>query len=301
MFWKVSLPRTATRNFIHFISRVDTMQELTLGYSPCPNDTFIFYALSQGLLDLPFRVNILLADVEMLNQQLKQGALDISKLSTAAVPQILDKYWLLRSGGAIGRGCGPLVVAKHPVRMEDLRDARIAVPGVMTTAHLLLRLNGIHRGQCIPMQFDRIMPAVSSGRADAGVIIHEGRFTFHSHGLQMVLDLGQWWEQETGLPLPLGAIAIRRDLGPETAELVETKIRESLLYSRANPDKARPYISRHAREMEPEVIQRHIATFVNEFSIDVGEEGENAMKYLLQAACSLDNIPFAGGSLFRGR
>ena len=277
------------------------MKELTLGYSPCPNDTFIFYALSQGLIDLPFHVNILLADVEMLNQQLLRGALDISKLSTAAVPQILDKYWLLRSGGAIGRGCGPLIVARNPVKMEDLRDARMAIPGVMTTAHLLLRLNGIHRGPCIPMQFDRIMPAVSSGQADAGVIIHEGRFTFQSHGLQMVLDLGQWWEQETGLPLPLGAIAIRRDLGPETAELVETKIRESLLYSRANPDKAQPYIRQHAQEMEPEVIRRHIETFVNEFSIDVGEEGENAMKCLLKAACSLDKIPFPGDSPFRSR
>jgi 1,4-dihydroxy-6-naphthoate synthase len=274
------------------------MKELTLGYSPCPNDTFIFYALSQGLIDLPFRVNVLLADVEMLNQQLKQGALDISKLSASAILQILDKYWLLRSGGAIGRGCGPLVVAKDPVKMEDLRDARIAVPGMLTTAHLLLRLNGIHRGLCIPMQFDRIMPAVSSGQVDAGVIIHEGRFTFQSYGLRMVLDLGQWWEQETGLPLPLGAIAIRRNLGPEIAQSVEAKIRESLLYSRANPDKALPYIRQHAQEMEPEVIRRHIETFVNEFSIDAGEEGENAMKCLLQAACSLDKIPFPGDSLF---
>jgi 1,4-dihydroxy-6-naphthoate synthase len=274
------------------------MEELTLGYSPCPNDTFIFYALSQGLIDLPFRLNILLADVEMLNQKLRQGVLDISKLSTGAVLQILDKYTLLRSGGAIGRGCGPLVVARNPVTMEDLRDARIAVPGVMTTAHLLLRLNGIHRGSCIPMLFDRIMPAVSSGQVDAGVIIHEGRFTFPSYGLQMVLDLGKWWEQETGLPLPLGAIAIRRDLGADTARLVENKIRESLLYTRSHPDEAQPYIRQHAQELEPEVIRRHIDTFVNEFSIDAGEEGENAMKRLLQAACSLDKISFPGDSLF---
>lgn len=277
------------------------MQELTLGYSPCPNDTFIFYALSQGLIDLPFRLNIMLADVEMLNQQLKQGALDISKLSTGAVLQILDKYWLLRSGGAIGRGCGPLIVAKHPVKMEELRDARIAVPGMMTTAHLLLRLNGIHRGPCIPMQFDHIMPAVSSGRVDAGVIIHEGRFTFPSYGLRMLLDLGRWWEQETGLPLPLGAIAIRRDLGPDVAKAVEAAIRESLLYSRANTDEAMPYIRQHAQEIEPEVIERHIATFVNEFSIDAGKEGEKAMQSLLQAACSLDKIPFPGDSLFWSR
>jgi len=297
-FWKTLLLRNIVHSRINSISRAVEMKELTLGYSPCPNDTFIFYALSQGLIDLPFKLNILLADVEMLNQQLRQGALDISKLSTGTVLQIIDRYWLLRSGGAMGRGCGPLIVAKRPVKLEDLRDASIAVPGLSTTAHLLLRLNGIHRGPCIPMQFDRIMPAVSSGRADAGVIIHEGRFTFHSYGLQMVLDLGKWWEQETGLPLPLGAIAIRRDLGFETAELVETKIRESLLYSRAYPDKSQPYIRQHAQEMEPEVIRRHIETFVNEFSIDAGAEGENAMKCLLRAASSLDNLPFPGDSLF---
>lgn len=148
--------------------------------------------------------------------------------------------------------------------------------------------------------FDRIMPAVSSGLVDAGVIIHEGRFTFPSYGLRMVLDLGQWWEQETGLPLPLGAIAVRRELGSQTAQTVEAKIRESLLYSMSHRDEARPYIRQHAREMDPEVIERHIGTFVNEFSIDAGEEGENAVKYLLRAACALDNIPFPGDSLFWG-
>lgn len=148
------------------------------------------------------------------------------------------------------------------------------------------------------MIFDRIMPAVAAGEVDAGLIIHEGRFTFHTYGLRMVLDLGQWWERETGLPLPLGAIAIRRDLGSETAGQVEQWIRESILWTRANPEAAWPYIREHAREMEPEVIRRHIETFVNDFSLDAGEEGENATKSLLQAACALEGKPFPRQPLF---
>lgn len=274
------------------------MKRLSIGYSPCPNDTYIFYAFSQGKIDLPFGLDLLLADVEMLNQHVKQGVLDISKLSVHAVLHILDKYWLLHSGGAIGRGCGPLIVSRRPVCMEELRDAKMAIPGKLTTAHLLLQLQGIHRGPCIPMQFDRIMPAISAGEVDAGVIIHEGRFTFQSYGLNMVLDLGKWWEEYSGLPLPLGAIAIRRDLGPEIAGLVEAKIRESILYSKANPQEAWPYISRNAQEMEPDVIRRHIDTFVNDFSIDAGVEGEQALRAILEAACALEKKPFPEGPLF---
>lgn len=274
------------------------MKELSLGYSPCPNDTYIFHALSRGLVELPFRFNITLADVEMLNQKVQNGLLDISKISAHAVLRAIDEYWLLRSGGAIGRGCGPLVTSRRFSRMEELRDAKIAVPGNLTTAHLLLRLNGIHRGPCVPMQFDRIMPAVASGEVDAGVIIHEGRFTYQSYGLRMVLDLGQWWEQETGLPLPLGTIVIRRSLGPEIARTIDDKIRESLLHARANPAVAWPYIRHHAQEMEPDVINRHISTFVNDFSLDVGVEGEGALKRLLEAACALDNIPVPSKPLF---
>jgi 1,4-dihydroxy-6-naphthoate synthase len=274
------------------------MNRLTLGFSPCPNDTYIFYALANGVIDIDVELDITLSDVEVLNQRVKQGVLDISKLSVSAVLHILDKYWLLRAGGAIGRGCGPLIVAKNPVGIESLRGAKIAVPGKLTTAHLLLRLQGDHQGPCVAMQFDRIMPAVAAGEVDAGVIIHEGRFTYSSYGLHQVLDLGQWWEEAMGLPLPLGAIAIRRELGADVARKIEEKIRESLLYSRYHPDQAKPYIRSHAQEMEPEVIQRHIDTFVNDFSVDVGVEGERALKRILEAACSLEGIPFPGKSLF---
>ena len=276
------------------------MNPLTLGYSPCPNDTFIFCALAEKRIEVPFALDVRLEDVETLNRRAGLGALDISKISASVVPGILDKYWLLRSGGAMGRGCGPLVVARRPTRFEELRDAKIATPGDLTTASLLLRLEGTHRGLRVPMQFDRIMPAVAAGEVDAGVIIHEGRWTYQAYGLHMALDLGRWWEQQTGLPLPLGAIAIRRDLGAEVARTVEEKIRESLRYAMKDPDRPWPYIRRHAQEMAPEVIRLHIDAFVNEFTLDAGLEVERALRSLLEAACALDNRPFPKQSLFWG-
>jgi 1,4-dihydroxy-6-naphthoate synthase len=268
------------------------LNSLTLGYSPCPNDTFIFYALAEKRIEFPFALNVLLADVEMLNRRVSRGGLDISKISASAILGALDNYRLLRSGGAMGRGCGPLVVARRPVGLKELKDSKIATPGDMTTASLLLRLEGTHQGLRVPMQFDRIMPAVAAGDVDAGVIIHEGRWVYQKYGLHMAIDLGRWWEDRTGLPLPLGAIAIRRDLGGQTAGLVEEKIRESLLYAMAHPDEPRHYIERHAQEMAPEVIRLHIDTFVNEFSIEAGAEGERALKCLLEAACTLGKRPF---------
>ncbi len=276
------------------------MKSLTLGYSPCPNDTFIFYALAEKRIEFPFDLDVRLADVEMLNRQVEPGVLDISKISASAVLGALDKYCLLRSGGAMGRGCGPLVVARSPLGLGELRDAKIATPGDMTTASLLLRIEGTHRGLRVPMRFDRIMPAVAAGEVDAGVIIHEGRWTYQKYGLNMVLDLGKWWETQTGLPLPLGAIAIRRDLGCQVAGLVEGKIRESLLYAMRNPDEPWSYITRHAQEMAPEVIRLHIEAFVNEFSIEAGVEGETALRTLLEAACVLENRSFPEQNLFWG-
>ena len=189
-------------------------------------------------------------------------------------------------------------MAGRPVGLNELRDAKIATPGDMTTASLLLRLEGTHRGTRVPMQFDRIMPAVAAGEVDAGVIIHEGRWTYQKYGLYEALDLGRWWEDQTGLPLPLGAIAIRRDLGGEVAGSVEGKIRESLHYAVKHPDEVWPYIRGHAQEMAPEVIRLHIDAFVNEFSIDTGPEGEKALRSLLEAACALENRPPPGRQLF---
>jgi len=274
------------------------LKPLTLGYSPCPNDTFIFYALAEKKIEAPFALDVLLEDVEVLNRRAVQGILDISKISANAVIGILDKYWLLRSGGAMGRGCGPLVVARSSARYKDLHDATIATPGDLTTAALLLHLEGTHRGRQVPMRFDRIMPAVAAGEVDAGVIIHEGRWTYEAYGLHIALDLGRWWESQTGLPIPLGAIAIRRDLGSEIACAVEEKIRESLVYARKHHDAALPYIRLHAREMAPEVIRLHIDAFVNEFTMDAGVEGEKAMRSLLEAACALAKKPLPKRDIF---
>ena len=277
-------------------------QTLRLGYSPCPNDTFIFFGLAEGKVDVePYRFDITLADVEQLNRKAGERELEISKVSMSAILHLLDDYWLLRSGGAMGRGCGPLVVAREPVTMEDLAERPIAIPGKMTTANLLLRLCGTHRGPSIEMPFDRIMQAVAAGEVDAGVIIHESRFTYPSMGLRLVRDLGEFWELKTGLPLPLGGIVMKRSLGPDAAELVEAKIRESLLYARAQPGEAWPYITAHAQEMDPEVIGQHIEMFVNDFSLDIGSEGERAVRFLLEAAAREENITLAGKSIFWDR
>lgn len=272
---------------------------LRLGYSPCPNDTFIFFALAEGLIDsAPYQFEISLADVEILNQQARQRVLDVTKVSISAVFHLLEDYCLLRSGGALGRGCGPLVVARERLTIDDLRDRSIATPGQLTTAHLLLQMTGCHRGRSVTMPFDRIMKAVAGGEADAGVIIHEGRFTYPALGLHRVLDLGEWWEQKTGLPLPLGGILIRRDLGIETARFVDQKIRESLGYARSHPEDAWPYIKTHAQEMAEEVIGEHIATFVNDFSLEVGEDGERAIRRLLEAAAKHQGLSFPKKPVF---
>ena len=264
---------------------------LSLGYSPCPNDTFIFYALAQRRIDIaPFDFNIFLADVEALNNKAYRQELDITKVSIHAILHLLKDYWLLGCGGAIGRGCGPLVVARQKLTMSDLQDKTIAIPGKMTTANLLLSLECTHRGQVVEMSFEKIMPAVASGRVDAGVIIHEGRFTYPGLGLELALDLGDWWETATGLPLPLGGIIMRRELGVEAACRVEEQIRQSLLHARKHPQEAWPYIRAHAQEMAPDVIRRHIDMFVNEFSLNVGIEGQRAIRHILEAAARLEGM-----------
>lgn len=272
---------------------------LSLGYSPCPNDTFIFYALTQGRIDcggISFDVH--LADVEVLNQRAKKRELDITKVSTHAIVDLLDDYWLLRAGGAMGRGCGPLVVARQAASMEQLRNSTVAIPGRMTTAFLLFQLYGGHGGRCVEMPFDKIMPAVAQGDVDAGLIIHEGRFTYPSMGLRLVLDLGAWWEAETGFPLPLGGIVMKRSLGAGAAQIVEEQIRQSLLYARHHRNEAWPYIQSLAQEMEPAVIQQHIDMFVNDYSLEVGKEGERAIRLLLEASAKQQKTTFPDHSIF---
>ncbi|MDI6889441.1 MAG: 1,4-dihydroxy-6-naphthoate synthase [Thermodesulfovibrionales bacterium] len=313
------------------------MRTLSLGYSPCPNDTFIFYALVRGKIDtenMGFKEALL--DVETLNQMALRSELDITKISYHAFGHLREDYCLLRSGSAIGRGCGPLVVAKEDYTLKDLRGKRIAIPGRLTTANLLLQLfssifnlqpsnpplppftplespaicggddigkisipyrkdgaltppflTGFTkggRGGIIEMPFNKIMDAVVKGDVDAGLIIHEGRFTYPSYGLKKVLDLGEWWENDTGLPVPLGGVLAKRNLGKDLIKRADSVIRKSIEYALKHRDEPKFYIKQHSQELEEEVIEQHITLYVNDYSLDIGEEGLSAVRELLRKA-----------------
>lgn len=231
---------------------------LSLAVSPCPNDTFVFCAMAD-------RYRLVLDDVEALNDAAERGAFDITKISVAAYGRIREQYALLRAGGAAGFGVGPLLVAARP----RTPGGRIAIPGDRTTAALLLRLLG--RFDTVSMRFDQIEDAVLSGAADCGVLIHEGRFTYEQKGLVRLADLGEVWQERMACPLPLGAIAIRRSLGAEAAERIDGEIRESLRRAWSHPDECADFVARHAQEMSPLVVQRHIDLYVNDYTLDLDE------------------------------
>ncbi len=275
------------------------MQTLTLGFSPCPNDTFIFHALVHGLVDADgygFRER--LEDVETLNRLVLAGELDVSKISYGLLGFVRDDYVLLRSGGALGRGCGPLLVAREKLSREELRGRRIAVPGRYTTAFLLLRLCAPHLDDFLFLPFHEIMPAVVRGEADAGLIIHESRFTYPEYGLVQLLDLGEWWGGEAGHPIPLGGIVARRSLGIEAVTAVNRALRASVAYAHAHPGAARPYIRAHSQEMSDEVCAAHIGLYVNRFSLDLEPEGEAAVRALLGRAEAAGLVPPSDRELF---
>lgn len=266
--------------------------KLSLGFSPCPNDTFIFDALVHGRVPcggLTFSER--LEDVETLNRLALSSVLDVSKVSYHLLGHILKDYLLLASGGALGRGCGPLVVAREPIDPARLAGRKIALPGQYTTAALLLRLFDPSLTEFVYLPFDRIMAAVADGSVAAGVIIHESRFTFASYGLLRIVDLGQWWESETGHPIPLGGIAARRSLGRETLLALEQGIARSVDHAFRYPEQARPYIRSHSQEMSDEVCDAHIGLYVNDFSRGLGNEGEAAVRLLLGRAAAAGIIP----------
>ncbi|MDR1490962.1 MAG: 1,4-dihydroxy-6-naphthoate synthase [Desulfovibrio sp.] len=270
----------------------------SLGISPCPNDTYIFEALIHGRIPAPFSPRLHMADVEELNARALRGELDVSKLSLAVVPEILKHYILLNSGGALGRGCGPLLVARPDLKEKDQAGGRVAIPGRMTTANLLLSLHGGFRGPRLEMSFDRVMPALCAKEAELGLIIHEGRFTYAGQGLSLVLDLGQWWEKEKNLPLPLGIIAVRRSLGRDFALAANDAVRASLSYARSHPDEGKKFIAAHAKEMDEDVMRRHIELFVNDYSMDLGREGREAVLELLRAGTSESDVSLPDLPLF---
>lgn len=275
---------------------------LTLGYSPCPNDTFIFDALVHGRVEaggLHFRER--LEDVETLNVLARDATLDVTKISYGAIPYLLRDYVLLRSGGALGRGCGPLVVARREMDPAELAGKRIAIPGRLTTAFLLLRL--FAPAGIIPVEvvYSDIMPAVERGEVDAGLIIHESRFTYPQHGLVKVADLGEWWEETTGLPIPLGGILARRALGEETIREIDAALRRSVEHAFAHPADSAPYVRAHAQEMDDEVTRQHIGLYVNDFSVDLGEEGEGAVEALFARARAAGIVPEDVGPVLLAR
>ncbi len=278
------------------------MRTITLGYSPCPNDTFIFYALVHGRVEtggLTFRE--VLDDVETLNQMARQTRLDVTKVSFHAFAHLRDAYCLLRSGGALGRGCGPLVVARDAYDMKDLRGRTIAIPGELTTAFLLLQVfDPALRENVRIMPFHRIIDAVKRGETDAGLIIHESRFTYQREGLRQVVDLGAWWEQETRLPIPLGCIIAQRSLGSTLVEQTESLIRGSVSYGFSNRQETKEYIRSYSQELEESVIDRHIQLYVNDYSLDIGDDGVHAVKELFRRAAALGIFPPSTRPLFLG-
>ena len=259
------------------------MRELTFGYSPCPNDTFAFHALTFGLVDAPFRVIPVLLDIEELNRRAHHGELDLTKLSVGAFAAAGERYRLLRSGAALGEGVGPLVVTRTPMPLEEAVRGRVAIPGRETTAFSLLRLAAPTLGEVVELRYDRILDAVSKGEVGAGLIIHESRFTYREHGLFKAVDLGDWWKQETGLPVPLAGICARAAMDANIMAAAERAIRASVQYAFDHPDASRDYVQANAQEMSASVQAQHIALYVNQFSLDIGDEGMRAIERLVGA------------------
>ena len=280
------------------------MKSLTLGYSPCPNDTFIFYALIHDKIDtknLKFKETLL--DVETLNQKALHTELDLTKISYHAFGHMRKNYCLLRAGGALGRGCGPLVIAKNEYAMEELRGKKIAIPGKLTTAYLLLQLYNPDfslqtSDLLVEMPFDKIIDAVAKEEVDAGLIIHESRFTYPSYGLKQIIDLGEWWEKQTGHLIPLGGIIAKRSLGEGLNKKINKTIKSSIEYAFSNRSEPMDYIKKHSQELSDEVINQHINLYVNNYSLDVGQDGEKAVIALLSRAEEAGIIPKVKQEIF---
>ncbi len=257
--------------------------KFTLGFSPCPNDTFIFDALVNKKIDTGnFDFDIVLEDVQTLNQWALQGRLDITKISYGVLPLILNDYNLLESGGALGKGVGPLLIAKNKIDLVAINDCTIAIPGKNTTAHLLFSLAFPEAVKKQFMVFSEIEDAVLNGKVDAGVIIHENRFTYQDKGLVKLIDLGEFWEKETGCPIPLGGIVMKKNFSTEIAVQINSLIKKSIEYSFANYPDIAPFVKQHSQEMSEQVMRQHIDLYVNNYSINLGNEGKEAIDTLLR-------------------
>ncbi|MCB2194864.1 MAG: 1,4-dihydroxy-6-naphthoate synthase [Bacteroidetes bacterium] len=275
------------------------MQKITLGFSTCPNDTFIFDAMVHHKIDtegLDFEV--VLGDVEELNQKALKGALDVTKISYNAYAKVSDKYVILDAGSALGYKNGPLLISKHKIYKDELHDVKIAIPGFHTTANLLLSVAFPKAKNKKEYLFSDIEEAVLSNETDAGLIIHENRFTYQKKGLKKIVDLGEYWEQNTGLPIPLGGIVVNRELDKNLQEKINRVMKRSVAFAFENPKEAYPYIKQYAQEMEEEVMYKHIELYVNDFTKDLGKDGKNAIRELYKKAISLGILPEMNDQIF---
>lgn len=266
--------------------------KISIGFSPCPNDTFIFDALVHGKInteDLFFEPSH--EDVETLNELAFKESFDVSKLSFFAYALVSDKYQLLNSGSALGYKCGPLLISKQNIDLSDIKTKKIAIPGKYTTANFLFSIAFPEATNKVEMLFSEIETAVLNGCVDAGVIIHENRFTYEQKGLKKIIDLGEYWEEQTRMPVPLGGIAIRRSLDEETKQKIDRMIRGSVEYAFANPHSGYDYIKANAQEMDEKVIYKHIELYVNKFSVNLGDEGRKAIQRMFDIALKNNVIP----------
>jgi 1,4-dihydroxy-6-naphthoate synthase len=269
--------------------------KLTLGFSPCPNDTFIFDALVNEKIDVQgFKFDVMMEDVETLNQWAMQEKLDVTKISYGVLPRILPAYRVLDAGGALGKGVGPLLVAKQPIDLEDVPQLRVALPGANTTAHMLFTLAFPDAQQKQFLVFHDIEDAVLRGDVDCGVIIHENRFTYADKGLHKLLDLGEFWEHNTKSPIPLGGIVMNRRFDPAIMAKIDALIRESVAYSWKQYPVLSPFIREHAREMSEDVMRQHINLYVNDYSSSLGQEGRAAIWQLLEVSGNIVPQPVTG-------
>jgi len=276
---------------------------LTLGFSPCPNDCFMFDAMVHRRIDLEgLDFDVRMADIEALNSAAFAGAVDITKLSFHAYAYCADDYVLLDAGSALGRNCGPLLISQRPIAPEEVAagDLRIAIPGKYTTANFLLSLafpRATDKSECL---FSDIECGVLDGRFDAGLIIHENRFTYADRGLKKIIDLGEFWESETGAAIPLGGIVISRRLSADVRQRVNRVMRRSVEYAFANRDASLPFVRANAQAMSDEVMYKHIDLYVNEYSVDLGVDGRRAVEVLFERARNSGVIPEMKESLFLG-
>ncbi|MEU1320874.1 1,4-dihydroxy-6-naphthoate synthase [Streptomyces tibetensis] len=292
-----------------------TVEQLQIAYSPCPNDTFVFDALAHDRVPGAPALDVTFADIDITNGMAERGEFDVLKVSYAVLPYVLDDYALLPCGGALGRGCGPLVLTREADgggtsllersrELGGLTGRTVAVPSEKSTAYLLFRLwaadtldGGV--GEIVVMPFHEIMPAVRDGKVDAGLVIHEARFTYGQYGLHKLADMGEHWENTTGLPIPLGAIIAKRSLGEQKLRLLADSIRTSVRAAWDDPEASRPYVMEHAQEMDPAVADQHIGLYVNEFTAGLGEDGYAAVRGLLTRAAAEGLVPPLGPDALR--